>query len=188
MTIDWTKPICIAATDWQEELPAEVYFGKSTGTGNYAVRIDVPHKRRKNSAVEVAGDYWYFYPNGVYVGSDENDGYIRVINKIEKDSKMPTQKSLDEAARLAHFKDWAEFDMTSHLTARVSIEAHALTLDQLHGRVEVSEAERLYREIIGIAYHKKGPIVRKLDDSDLAAIAILEKALADAAREGGLQF
>ena len=90
---------------------------------------------------------------------------------------MPTQQSLDEAARLAHFKDLDEFDKTPNLIARVSVEAHAITLDRLHGRVEVSEAERLYREVMNASGWRYGDF--DFNYSDLAAIAILEKALAD---------
>ena len=87
---------------------------------------------------------------------------------------MPTQKSLDEAR--------------ANTTPEQSIAAHALTLDQLHGRVEVSDAERLYREIVG-AYHYSGQsISRELDKDDLAAIAILEKALADAKDNATVRF
>ena len=169
MTIDWTKPICIAATDWQEELPARV-VGKDDD-GDYRVAIDAPHRVINGGDDWPSGEIWYCIVNGEISGYPE----MRIINKIEKDNKMPTQKSLDEAR--------------TNTTLEQSIAAHALTLDQLHGRVEVSEAERLYREIVGVAYHYSGQsISRELDKDDLAAIAILEKALADAKDNATVRF
>ena len=169
MTIDWTKPICIAATDWQEELPARVV--SKDDDGDYRVEIDAPHKVLNGGHTWPSGESWYCGADGEVTGYPE----IWVINKIEKDNKMPTQKSLDEAR--------------ANTTLEQSIAAHALTLDQLHGRVEVSEAERLYREIVGVAYHYSGQsISRELDKDDLAAIAILEKALADAKDNATVRF
>ena len=172
MTIDWAKPICIAATDWQDELPARVVDGGM-------VAIDAPHRIFNGGRTWPSGESWYCGADGEVTGYPE----IWVINKIEKDNKMPTKKSLDEAAKSAGYSDWVAAQgltlPSSYITQ--SIAAHALTLDQLHGRVEVSEAERLYREIVGVAYHYSGQsISRELDKDDLAAIAILEKALADA--------
>ena len=159
MTIDWTKPICIAATDWQEELPARVVDGGM-------VAIDAPHRVLNGGHTWPSGETWYCGADGEVTGYPE----IWVINKIEKDSKMPTKKSLDEAR--------------TNTTLEQSIAAHALTLDQLHGRVEVSEAERLYREVLKTSGWEFGHD-RELDKDDLAAIAILEKALADAANRPG---
>ena len=166
MTIDWTKPICIAATDWQEELPARVV--SKDDDGDYRVEIDAPHRVSQDSPIGDS-EKWFFSSDGGMLGFPE----MRVINKIEKDNKMPTQKSLDEAR--------------ANTTLEQSIAAHALTLDQLHGRVEVSEAERLYREVLktsGWEFRYE----RELDHHDLAAIAILEKALADAKDNATVRF
>ncbi len=91
---------------------------------------------------------------------------------------MPTRKSLDEAAQLAGRGGWGSGDFGS-LRLKKSIEAHALTLDQLHGRVEMSESEQLYREL-----GRAGEWLvdgYTLGASDQAAIKLLEKALAGAA-------
>lgn len=46
--LDLTKPIVIAATDWQEELPARLV--KKNATGNYRVFIDAPHRVHRVSS------------------------------------------------------------------------------------------------------------------------------------------
>ena len=53
----------------------------------------------------------------------------------------PTLESLNEAARAAGFTGWSGVEYGERHSTHKSIRAHALTLDELHGRKEVSEAE-----------------------------------------------
>lgn len=160
MTIDWTKPIVIKATDWQEELPARVIDGR-------LLAIDAPHKLGRGGGDWPSGETWLYEECGILEGFPD----VRIINKIEKDNKMPTQKSLDEAARAIE-------NAPSHQALGASIAAHALALDQLHGRVEVSEAEELYRAVMGAYLGYISSYSGSLNKHDKAAIALIEAALA----------
>ena len=53
----------------------------------------------------------------------------------------PTLESRNEAARAAGFTSWSGVEYSERHSTHMSIRAHALTLDELHGRKEVSEAE-----------------------------------------------
>jgi len=92
----------------------------------------------------------------------------------------PTLESRNEAARKARFDDWNDARHLSDAQPRIveSIRAHALTLDELHGRKEVSEAETFYREVVsthlgGLRY------TIDLDADDREAIALIEAKFAE---------
>lgn len=92
----------------------------------------------------------------------------------------PTLESLNEAARKARFDDWNDARHLSDVEPRIveSIRAHALTLDELHGRKEVSEAETFYWEIValqlGDSLYEDG-----LDEDDRKAVALIEAKFAE---------
>ena len=88
----------------------------------------------------------------------------------------PTLKSLNEAARLTGFKDWPHVQ-ASESPQWPAVNAHALTLDELHGRKEVSEAESFYREITSksLGFEYDGD----LDGGDRKAIALIEAKFAE---------
>ena len=88
----------------------------------------------------------------------------------------PTLESLNEAARLTGFKDWSHVQ-SSESPQYPFIIAHALTLDELHGRKEVSEAETFYREITSksLGFEYDGD----LDQRDKEAIALIEAKFAE---------
>ena len=96
----------------------------------------------------------------------------------------PTLESLNEAARAAGCAVYAELMINryanqAHATdaVRNSVLAHALTLDELHGRKEVSEAETFYREITSksLGFEYDGD----LDGGDRKAIALIEAKFAE---------
>lgn len=72
--VDWTKPIVIAATDWQGELPARVK--RKTARRSYWVRITAPHRIHREGVLWDEFD-WEFNPDGTCIGFPA----IRVINK-----------------------------------------------------------------------------------------------------------
>ncbi len=89
----------------------------------------------------------------------------------------PTLESLNEAARAAGLRNWAHAQSSESLPYP-SIIAHALTLDELHGRKEVSEAEAFYREVFatGMGCTSYG---NNLDDNDRKVIALIEAKFAE---------
>ncbi len=98
---------------------------------------------------------------------------------------MPTKESLDEAARAAGWRDWAQAfdsDMAGHLRVRQSINAHAETLDKLHGRTEMSEAQELWAELFELRdMPNSASNIRhgRLDAEDQKAIALIEAKFAE---------
>lgn len=79
MTIDWVKPICIEATDWQGELPAEVVRREGKW---YRVYIDAPHKAWKEDCISKFGIRSFNAETGSWLNDDE---CIRVINCTSTD-------------------------------------------------------------------------------------------------------
>lgn len=75
-TLDWTLPIVIAATDWQEELPARVVKAVDSYVWSL-IAIDAPHRLYPNGWNFEAGESWLFDQDGIC--DDYPD--IRVINK-----------------------------------------------------------------------------------------------------------
>ena len=75
MSVDWTKPIAIAATDWQDELPATV-LRPPNEYGHAQISIDEPHKVSRSGTHWLGGASWWFFNGACMLGSD-----IRVINK-----------------------------------------------------------------------------------------------------------
>jgi hypothetical protein len=59
----------------------------------------------------------------------------------------PTLESMNEAARAVGYKDWDDAHRNSFISTRNSIRAHALTLDELHGRKEVIEAAEFWASL-----------------------------------------
>ena len=90
----------------------------------------------------------------------------------------PTLESRNEAARAVGYKDWDDAHRNSFISTRKSIRAHALTLDELHGRKEVSEAEAFYRELITVSGWRTLTDGHTLDVKDIAAIAMIEAKFA----------
>lgn len=73
--IDWKKPIMIAATDWQDELPARLVMKHGD---DFIVGIEAPHQIISgDSAVWESGEVWYFDRDGKMIGSVFA---LRVIN------------------------------------------------------------------------------------------------------------
>ena len=89
----------------------------------------------------------------------------------------PTLESLNEAARAAGFTSWSGVEYSERHSTHMSIRAHALTLDKLHGRKEVSEAAEFYREITSksLGFEYDGD----LDQRDKEAIALIEAKFAE---------
>lgn len=91
----------------------------------------------------------------------------------------PTLKSRNEAAYLAGLDTWENAQAGSGSVAIDSIRAHALTLDELHARKEVSEAEALYREVITVSGWQLLNDGRPLGGLDHAAIALIDAKFAE---------
>ena len=90
----------------------------------------------------------------------------------------PTLESLNEAALAAGFGDSSELKTEPYSIVDKSIIAHALTLDKLHNRKEVSEAETFYREVV--AARLGDPLWEyPLDGNDREAIALIEAKFAE---------
>ena len=85
----------------------------------------------------------------------------------------PTLESLNEAAKMCGYT----FRDTLDPQILELIIAHAITLDKLHGRKEVSEAESFYREITSksLGFEYDGD----LDGGDRKAIALIEAKFAE---------
>ena len=85
----------------------------------------------------------------------------------------PTLESLNESAQACGY---VYRDTLEPLILEL-IRAHALTLDKLHGRKEVSEAETFYREITSksLGFEYDGD----LDQRDKEAIALIEAKFAE---------
>ena len=84
----------------------------------------------------------------------------------------PTLESLNEAAQAAGLRNWAHAQSSESLPYP-SIIAHALTLDKLHGRKEVSEAETFYQLILKTSGWVFDP-GHQLDEDERKAIALIE--------------
>ena len=85
----------------------------------------------------------------------------------------PTLESLNESARACGY---VYRDTLEPLILEL-IRAHALTLDKLHGRKEVSEAESFYREITSksLGFEYDGD----LDQRDKDAVTLIEAKFAE---------
>ncbi len=59
----------------------------------------------------------------------------------------PTLESMNEAAQAAGFRDWNGIGYGQGHSTRNSVIAHALTLDELHGRKEVIEAAEFWASL-----------------------------------------
>jgi Protein of unknwon function (DUF3310) len=70
MTIDWTKPIQLAATGWgQPAIPAEVVKGPDE-EGDYEVRILGVHQIKGGGVLYDDQEEWFFTSDGVISGLD----------------------------------------------------------------------------------------------------------------------
>ena len=86
----------------------------------------------------------------------------------------PTLESLNEAAKTCGYV----YRDTMDTLILELIRAHALTLDKLHNRKEVSEAETFYREVVA-AWLNDTLWECPLDGNDLEAIAMIESKFAE---------
>lgn len=94
----------------------------------------------------------------------------------------PTKQSLDEAAQAIDRADWASVLSEDTQAVQKSVTAHALTLDRLHGRMEISEAQEFLAALLDAwdAPSVDDNIRRgELDDCDKAAIALIEAKFAE---------
>ena len=99
----------------------------------------------------------------------------------------PTQISLDEAAKAAGFSGYqAQSPYCQAIMPFASIRAHAMTLDQLHGRqhpAPVDPVALVLADVLeawgldGSAPQRTRLTVFGPDDEDLAAIAVLRTAI-----------
>jgi len=92
----------------------------------------------------------------------------------------PTLESLNEAAQAAGLRNWAHAQSSESLPYP-SIIAHALTLDELHGRKEVSEAETFYLAVMRLSLGSSdwGVDRSQLGHLDKDAIALIEAKFAE---------
>ena len=86
----------------------------------------------------------------------------------------PTLESLNESAQACGY---VYRDTLEPLILEL-IRAHAITLDKLHGRKEVSEAETFFREVTGarLGFSYDGIF---FDENDRKAIALIEATFAE---------
>lgn len=76
--IDWTKPIVIAATDWQEELPCEVV---TEAANSVEVKVLHNHKIRADDTEKLPTTWYFEKDTGLWCGHGGYP-YVCVINKV----------------------------------------------------------------------------------------------------------
>lgn len=93
----------------------------------------------------------------------------------------PTLESRNEAARAAGFTSWSGVEYSERHSTHMSIRAHALTLDELHGRNEASEAETFYLAVMRLSLGSSdwGVDRSQLGHLDKDAIALIEAKFAE---------
>ena len=99
----------------------------------------------------------------------------------------PTLESMNEAARAAGHENWREVKTANgawvgeFVGLEKSIHAHALTLDKLHGRKEVSEAELFYLTVMRLSLGSSdwGEDRSQRGHLDKDAIALIEAKFAE---------